>query len=76
MHPQATWDQLLAAYAAGDWDTIEGRATELLAWLDGGGSPPLVLRDADLGPHFNRALAHAGCLFALDAVQGEWSVAS
>jgi len=39
MDPQATWDQLLAAYAAGDWDVIEERATDLIAWLDRGGFP-------------------------------------
>jgi hypothetical protein len=40
MDPQATWEQLLAAYAAGDWDLIEERASDLLAWLDRGGFPP------------------------------------
>src|SRR3989442_1598497 len=43
MDPQATWDQLLCAYAEGDWDAIEERATELLEWLDRGGFPPKVL---------------------------------
>ena len=37
MDPQAAWDQLLAACAAGDWEQIEERATDLLAWLDRGG---------------------------------------
>lgn len=72
MDPQATWDQLLAAYAAGDWDLIEERATDLLAWLDRGGFSPKVLTRSDLGDDGNRALARAGCLFALDAVQGAW----
>ena len=31
MDPQATWEQLLAAYAAGDWDLIEERATDQTA---------------------------------------------
>lgn len=31
MDPQAAWDQLLAAYAAGDWDILEERATDLTA---------------------------------------------
>ena len=43
MDPQATWDQLLAAYAAGDWDILEERATDLIAWLDRGGFPPTIL---------------------------------
>lgn len=72
MDPQATWDQLLAAYAAGDWDVIEERATDLIAWLDRGGFPPKVLKQPELGPDFDRVLARAGCLLALEAVQAEW----
>ena len=48
MDPQAAWDQLLAAYAAGDWDVIEERATDLLAWLDRGGFPPTIIRQPEL----------------------------
>ena len=71
MDPQATWDQLLAAYAAGDWDLIEERATDLIEWLDRGGFPPKVLTNHDLGD-WNRVLARAGCGFALETVQGQW----
>ena len=74
MDPQATWEQLLAAYAAGDWDLIEERATELIEWLDRGGFPPKVLTHSDLGEDGNRVLARAGCLFALEAVQGAWRI--
>lgn len=74
MNPQATWDQLLSAYAEGGWDRIEERATELIEWLDRGGHPPKVTTCPGVGPDFNRALARAGCLFALEAVQGEWSI--
>ena len=73
MDPQATWDQLLCAFGTGDWDAIEECATELIEWLDRGGFPPQILRQ-DLGPDWNRALARAGCLFALETVQGEWRV--
>ena len=73
MDPQATWEQLLRAYAAGDWDAIEERATELIEWLDRGGFPPRVLSNQKLGPDWDRALARAGCQFALESVQGEWS---
>ena len=76
MDPQATWEQLLAAYAAGDWDRIEEHAHELLHWLGRGGFPPQVLKHPDLGADFNRALAHAGCLFALETMHGEWSVSN
>ena len=53
MDPQTTWDQLLTAYAAGDWDLIEERATDLLAWLDRGGFPPKVLPKSELGEDGN-----------------------
>jgi hypothetical protein len=65
---------VLAAYGAGDWDLIEERATDLLAWLDRGGFPPTVLPRGELGEDGNRVLARAGCLFALDAVQGAWRI--
>ena len=74
MDPQAAWDQLLAAYAAGDWDLIEERATELLEWLDRDGFPPKVLGRAELDPDWDRALARAGCRFALETMQSVWSV--
>ena len=74
MDPQATWEQLLAAYAAGDWDVIEERATDLIEWLDRGGFPPKVLNRSDLGQDWDRAMARAGCLFALETVQAEWRV--
>lgn len=74
MDPQATWDQLLSAYAEGDWDRIDELAHELLHWLSRGGFPPKVLAHSELGPDFDRALAHAGCIFALEAIEGEWSL--
>lgn len=74
MDPQATWDQLLSAYAEGDWDVIEKRATDLLAWLDRGGFPPQVVSAAGLGPEFIRALARAGCLLALETIQAQWNI--
>jgi hypothetical protein len=75
MDPQAAWDQLLCAYAQGDWDTIEERATDLLEWLSRGGFPPKVLSNPDPGPDFNRALARSGCEFALETVFARWGVA-
>jgi hypothetical protein len=71
MDPQAAWDQLVNAFIEGDWDAIEDRATALLAWLDRGGFPPKVLAQ-NVGPHWNRALARAGCLTALDIVRSQW----
>ena len=74
MDPQAAWDQLLAAYAAGDWDILEDRATDLIAWLDRGGFPPKILDRDDL-PDWNRALAYEGCRLALDVGHHRWSIA-
>jgi hypothetical protein len=74
MDPQATWDQLLCAYAEGDWDIIEERTTDLLAWLDRGGFPPTVLGNPGLDPEWEWALARAGCLHALETLQAQWSI--
>lgn len=72
MDPQAAWEQLLAAYAAGDWDILEERATNLIAWLDRGGFPPTILHQPEFDSELNRALAHAGCHFALGILKDEW----
>lgn len=74
MDPQATWDQLLAAFVDGDWDQIDELATALIEWLDRGGFPPKVLEKSELGEVGNRVLARAGCLFALEVFQGERSI--
>ena len=71
MDPQVAWEQLLAAYAEGDWDTLEQRATDLIAWLDRDGFPPNIIK-AD--PDWNAALARAGCRHALDMMQGVWNI--
>lgn len=75
MDPQAAWDQLLAAYAAGDWDRIQETATDLLGWLDRGGFAPTINpQTPDLDSEWNRVLARAACIHALDIVQSAWSI--
>ncbi|MBI3821260.1 MAG: hypothetical protein HY289_01110 [Planctomycetes bacterium] len=74
MDPQTTWEQLLAAYAEGDWDTVEQRVTDLTAWLDRDGFPPSILNHAGLDPDWNRALARAGCAHALGVLHDQWRV--
>ncbi len=71
MDPQATWDQLLAAFVDGDWDRIDELATALIEWLDRGGFAPKVLENSELGENGNRVLARAGCLLALKVIQDE-----
>ena len=73
MDPKTTWEQLLTAYAGGDWDVIEKRATELIEWLDRGGLPPKVL-NRDGFADWDRTMVRAGCVFALESVQGQWSI--
>lgn len=75
MDPQVAWEQLFAAYAAGDWDILEDRATDLIGWLDRGGVPPTILDQPDLDSDWNRALARAGCAYALRLLNEEWRVA-
>ncbi len=75
MDPQATWDQLLSAYAEGDWDRIEELALALSEWLRNGGFPPTVLGKSGLGAEFEQALAQAGCDFCLNALNSRWATA-
>ncbi len=75
MDPQVAWEQLLAAYAAGDWDILEERANNLIAWLDRGGFPPTIIRQPDIDPEWNGTLARAGCAHALSVLNDEWRVA-
>ena len=65
MDPQATWDQMLDALAAGEWDRVDELGRALLAWLDSGGFPPTTLNRDDLGSDFNRDLAVHACFLAL-----------
>lgn len=69
MDPQAAWDQLFAAVADGDWDLTEELATGLLAWLGRGGFPPTIVQQTHRDDEWNRVLARAGCLHALNHVQ-------
>jgi hypothetical protein len=73
MDPQILWAQLLSAYAEGDYDVMEERATELMEHLDGGGFPPQAIDRPDFDPDFQGALVRAGCRFTLDIVQSQWS---
>ena len=75
MDPQAAWDQLLCAYAEGDWDRTEELALALSEWLRKGGFPPTVLGQEALGPEFDRALANAGCDFILEVFRTRWTAA-
>lgn len=73
MDPQAMWDQLLDAYAAGNWDKIEAHATALLDWLQRGGMPPQIVGRSELGPDWDRTLARAGCRFVLELLGERWN---
>jgi len=62
--PQATWDELLEAYAEADWDRVEELADALIRWLQRGGFPPRAVTGSDMGHDWDRAIALAGCRFA------------
>jgi hypothetical protein len=64
MDPQASWEQLLEAYADGDWDRVEDLAEALLTWLERDGFPPRATTGSDLGQDWDRAVALAACRFA------------
>ena len=74
MDPQAAWDRLLAAYAEGDWDSLEELAVALGNWLQMGGFPPVVLGHPGLGLEFEKALATAGCKFVLATLRTRWNI--
>ena len=65
MDPQVTWDDLLSAYAEGDWDRVEELAVALTHWLERGGFPPRAVTSSDMGQDWDRAIALGGCQFAL-----------
>jgi hypothetical protein len=64
MDPQASWDQLLEAYADGDWDRVQDLAEGLRHWLSRGGFPPRATTGSDLGQDWDREIALAACRFA------------
>jgi hypothetical protein len=72
MDPQSAWGEMLSAYVEGDWDTVEQRANDLIAWLDRDGFPPIILDRPDLDPDWNCTLARAGCAHALAVMHDQW----
>jgi len=71
MDPQASWDQLLEAYAEGDWDRVQDLAEGLLHWLRRGGFPPQATTGSDLGQDWDREITLSACRFALAKVGRE-----
>jgi hypothetical protein len=73
MDPQPTWDDLLAAYADGDWEGVDELAEALSNWLDRGGFPPRATTGSDLGQDWDVAIARAACQFARSRAREEVS---
>lgn len=65
MDPQSAWELLLEAYTAGEWDRVKEVGNALKDWLNRGGFPPRAVTGADMGDDWDRAIALAGCAFAL-----------
>ena len=66
MDPHATWKQMQEELVAENWELAMELAEALLAWLKGGGFPP-VIGDKDLPYGWHRKLAEAGATFVLVA---------
>jgi hypothetical protein len=66
MDPHATWRDMQNALKDEDWDLAIELAEALLAWLKGGGFPP-VIGDKDLPYGWHRQLAEAGTRFVIIA---------
>jgi hypothetical protein len=65
MDPQVTWQRLLNAYSARNWPDAQEAAEYLLSWLEKGGFPPQILRDAPMDDAWNRSVARAVCRFVM-----------
>lgn len=65
MNPQIEWERMVRAYADQDWIRVEQVASELLYWLERGGSPPSVLTSTPIGILWNWAVARYACEFSL-----------
>ena len=76
MDPQTAWDQLLEAYADEQWDMVLDLAEGLRHWLESSGFPPRATTGSDLGQAWDRAIALAGCRFALTQARKGGAVCS
>jgi hypothetical protein len=65
MDPQATWQRLLNAYTTQSWAEAKEAAEDLLAWLRGGGFPPLTHLSRPMDDAWNRAIAETACTFVI-----------
>jgi hypothetical protein len=66
MDPQIAWENLLDAYADGDWPAATEHAEALLSWMERGGFPPQTVASKQLRPELERAIAIAACRLALE----------
>lgn len=66
MDPHTTWRDMQRELMAENWQLAIELAEALLAWLKGGGFPPMV-GDPDLPYGWHRQLAEAGATFVLVA---------
>ena len=69
MDPQTAWNDLLAAYAAEQWDEVLDLAEGLLHWIDRGGFPPRAVTGSEMGKEWDREITLAGCRLAITKAQ-------
>lgn len=66
MDPHTTWQEMQSELMAENWEAAIELAEALLAWLKGGGFPP-VIGEKDLPYGWHRQLAEAGARFVIIA---------
>ena len=59
MDPQQTWNDMLDAYASGQFNRADELAVALLDWLDKGGFPPQAFPGRTFDSDFNWDVARA-----------------
>jgi hypothetical protein len=64
MDPQATFQQLLEALCAHEWERVDELSETLIGWLSKNGFPPTTLGDPTLGKKWHRSIATFVCYAA------------
>ncbi len=76
--PDDLWNRFLLAYSTKDWESVLNHAHALLQWLNVEGFPPHLTTGSTTGhltcqldEFWNRAVARAACMVALDRAEAE-----
>ena len=69
MDPQATWQRLIDAWTAHDWEDVLDAAEALQYWLRRLGYPPETIPDKRMGREWNSLVVQTVCGFAAETAQ-------